>query len=231
MSRPDVQALFDRIAPVYDAMNERISYGRQRVWKRRLVRDAAAAGGRALDLCCGTGDIALLLAASGRFSELEALDFSSGMLAIAGRRLAGLPVTLHNADASRPLPFLNGRFDAVTLSFGLRNLAGPAAVLPEIRRILAAGGRLYLLDACRPEGVPARLAHWVQYRIFFPLMTRKRRADYDWLRRSSEGFWSPAELREAAAAAGFQCIKARRYALGLVLYLVLEASKGEEAVP
>lgn len=221
MNRPDVQALFDRIAPNYDAMNERISYGRHRAWKRRLARDAAKCGHTALDLCCGTGDIPLLLLEEG-FWEVTGLDFSKAMLAVAAKRLQGRPVTLLLADANAPLPFPEGRFDTLTISFGLRNLGEPAAALAECRRVLAPGGRLYVLDACRPHGILAKLVYFMQYRLFFPLITRKNRADYDWLRRSSEGFWTPHALRQAAVDAGLRPIRARTYAFGLALYQQFE---------
>jgi demethylmenaquinone methyltransferase/2-methoxy-6-polyprenyl-1,4-benzoquinol methylase len=217
LSRPDVQALFDRIAPNYDAMNERISYGRHRAWKRRLARDAATCGHAALDLCCGTGDIPLLLLEEG-FTAVTGLDFSEAMLAVAAKRLKDKPVTLMQADANAPLPFPDGRFDTVTISFGLRNLGEPAAALAECRRVLTDGGRLYVLDACRPQGIVAKLVYGLQYRLLFPLITRKNRADYDWLRRSSEGFWTPKALSQAATDAGLRPISARTYAFGLALY-------------
>lgn len=222
MSRPDVAALFDRIAPMYDAMNERISYGRQRVWKRAMAKEAARNGGDALDLCCGTGDICLLLAETERFVSVTGMDFSRGMLDIAKARCQGKPVTLLEADANAGLPFLDGRFDTVTVSFGLRNLENPAAALLEMRRVLKEGGRLYVLDACRPAGPLARLAYGIQYRLVFPVLTRKNRCDYDWLRRSSEGFWSPAELSAAARKAGLVPLRAKTLAMGLAIYQIFE---------
>ena len=224
MNRPDVQALFDRIAPNYDAMNERISYGRHRVWKRRLARDAAKCGHRALDLCCGTGDIPLLLLGEG-FDAVTGLDFSEAMLAVAAKRLAGRPVSFLRADANAPLPFQDGSFDTVTISFGLRNLSEPEAALAECRRVLTDGGRLYVLDACRPQGIVAKLVYAVQYRLLFPLLTRKNRTDYDWLRRSSEGFWTPKALRRAARDAGLTPVYGRTYAFGLALYQQFERAK------
>ena len=221
MNRPDVQALFNRIAPSYDAMNARISYGRHRVWKRRLACDAASCGKTALDLCCGTGDIPLFLLDAG-FDAVTGLDYSEAMLAIAAGRCQDRPVTLVQADANAPLPFADKSFDTVCISFGLRNLNEPKEALRECRRVLRDGGRLYVLDACRPQGLVARLAYGLQYRVLFPLMTRKNRGDYDWLRRSSESFFTPEGLRQAGRDAGLVPVYARTYAFGLTLYQQFE---------
>src|SRR6266436_2799001 len=123
-----VQDLFTRIAPRYDLINDLQSFGLHRLWKRRLVRLAdARPGERALDLCCGTGDVALALARQG--VEVTGLDFSEAMLAIARARLAreksGNSVGNHAefvfGDAES-LPYPAGSFDIVTVGYGLRKL-------------------------------------------------------------------------------------------------------------
>src|SRR3989442_29248 len=122
-----VQSLFATVARRYDLINDLQSLGLHRRWKRRVVRLAEPAPGRrALDLCCGTGDVALALARAG--CEVTGLDFSVEMLAVAERRgtgLATLPASrckFIRGDA-QALPLADASFDVVTISYGLRNLA------------------------------------------------------------------------------------------------------------
>ena len=128
------QRLFDSIAPVYDQLNDSLSLGLHRVWKRMTVQWSGAAPGQvALDVCCGSGDLALLLAAAvGPTGSVTGLDFSGGMLEDAKRRAAaaaaagggaGLaPLRWVQGDALQ-LPFEPASFDAVTMGYGLRNVA------------------------------------------------------------------------------------------------------------
>ncbi len=159
--------LFEAIAPRYDLINDLQSFGLHRLWKRQLIRLAAPQPDeRALDVCCGTGDIALLLARRG--ADVVGLDFSEPMLAIARKRAeAENPTTtveegarcakqvtpssprfLHG-DAQR-LPFLDDHFDIVTVGYGLRNLASWQEGLREMRRVAKPGGRLLVLDFGKP---------------------------------------------------------------------------------
>ncbi|MCX8157300.1 MAG: class I SAM-dependent methyltransferase [Verrucomicrobiae bacterium] len=151
-----VEDLFAGIAPRYDLLNDLQSLGLHRWWKRRLVRLAGVPpGGRALDLCCGTGDVALGFARRG--VQAVGLDFSGPMLAVARQRqerLArggrGLAVEWVRGDALN-LPFPEGHFDAVTISYGLRNLADVRRGLEEMLRVTRAGGRVLVLDFGKPE--------------------------------------------------------------------------------
>ncbi len=124
-----VQDLFGAIARRYDRLNDLQSFGLHRLWKRRLVTLAAPARGSVmLDLCCGTGDVALRLAAQG--AAVVGLDFSEPMLSVGRQRAAKAGVdhrrlVLVQGDALR-IPFADETFDAVTISYGLRNLVGGA---------------------------------------------------------------------------------------------------------
>ena len=157
-----VQDLFARIAPRYDLINDLQSFGLHRCWKRRVVELARPeAGQRALDVCCGTGDLALGLAQRG--ARVTGLDFSERMLAIAERKIsvmrrqkpAGAPQAWPapryvQGDAQR-LPFADNAFDMVTVGYGLRNLASWETGLREMQRVVKPGGRLVVLDFGKPD--------------------------------------------------------------------------------
>lgn len=140
---------FAVIAPRYDLATRLLSYGQDQRWKRRLVRLAAPRpGDRALDLACGTGDIALALAAEG--ARVTGLDLTQTMLLQARRRDTTGRVTWLAGDMQR-LPFDAGRFDVVTAGYGLRNVPGLDEALAEVRRVLRPGGRFLALDFNRPD--------------------------------------------------------------------------------
>ena len=153
------ETLFNNIAPVYDELNNRLSFGRHWGWKRDAVRRSGAAPGhRALDLCCGSGDLTVLLArAVGQRGSVVGLDFAQDMLDYAAQRRASGDLASANSrepegqiewtrgDATA-LDFANDSFDAVTMGFGLRNVADTPAALQEIRRVLKPGGCAAILD-------------------------------------------------------------------------------------
>ena len=144
-----VRDLFGAIAGRYDLLNDLQSFGLHRAWKRRLVRLAAMGPDRrALDVCCGTGDVALALAATG--AEVVGVDFSEPMLSVAReRKPAEARVRFLQGDALN-LPFADASFDAVTISYGLRNLADIPAGLRELWRVARPGGRVLVLDFGKP---------------------------------------------------------------------------------
>ncbi len=165
--------LFTQIASRYDLINDLQSFGLHRLWKRRVVRLAQPRPGlRALDLCCGTGDIAYRLAEAG--AEVTALDFSERMLEVArskqraDARAAPTPRFIRG-DAQR-IPFANDSFDIVTIAYGLRNLAQWQIGLDEMYRAAAPGGRLVILEFGRPELSPLRMLYFTYLRVFVPLL-------------------------------------------------------------
>ena len=146
---PDaVRTMFDRIAPVYDAMNRVMTAGLDVRWRRLTARAAVRAGDRVLDAACGTGDLALADKEAGA-GKVTGLDFSAAMLARAKRKDASIDWVQGDLLA---LPFADGTFDAATVGFGVRNVADLELALRELRRVLRPGGRLAILEITRPRG-------------------------------------------------------------------------------
>ena len=165
---PKVHELFSLIAHRYDLINDLQSLGLHRRWKRRLARLAACPpGGRALDLCCGTGDVAQALARAG--AHVVGLDFSEPMLSVAQRRKASPAGVLRfvRGDALR-LPFADNSFDAVTISYGLRNLAHLERGLREMWRVTKPGGCVVVLDFGKPRNRLWRWCYFAYLRVCVP---------------------------------------------------------------
>ena len=173
-----VRDLFSRIAPRYDLINDLQSFGLHRYWKRRVVRLARPQPGlRALDLCCGTGDLALALARRG--AEVAGLDFSEPMLATADRRFHATRDTRHASPAPRfvrgdaqRLPFSDHSFDIVTVGYGLRNLANWETGLREMQRVANPSGRLVVLDFGKPDNLLWRGLYFGYLKLFVPWLGR-----------------------------------------------------------
>jgi len=173
-----VQTLFGAVARRYDLLNDLLSFGLHRGWKRRMIRSAGLGpGDQALDVCCGSGDVAFSLAAAG--ANVVGLDFSEPMLNVARNRLKRplgppwaarhTPPTYVRGDALR-LPFADESFNAVTISYGLRNLASVEAGLAEMWRVAKPGGRLVVLDFGKPKNPVWRICYAAHLRWVAPLL-------------------------------------------------------------
>jgi demethylphylloquinol methyltransferase len=151
-----IQSLFDRIAPVYDDFNDWLSFRQHRIWKQMTVKWCKAKpGDTALDLCCGSGDLALRVAdAVGEKGAVYGVDFSEALLEIARQRSGRLspppPVCWTQGDALN-LPFEDEMFDAATMGYGLRNLTDIPRGLQELYRVLKPGASAAILDFHRPK--------------------------------------------------------------------------------
>jgi demethylmenaquinone methyltransferase / 2-methoxy-6-polyprenyl-1,4-benzoquinol methylase len=165
-----VNDLFDKIARRYDLINDVQSVGLHRRWKRMVVDMASVkAGDKALDVCCGTGDIAFALAERG--AEVSGLDFSTEMLAVAGQKSPKSKVQsprFVNGDAMQ-LPFTDNTFDAVTIGYGLRNLTNWETGLNEMLRVAKPRGRIVVLDFGKPENRLWRAFYLCYLRLAVPL--------------------------------------------------------------
>lgn len=142
-----VEAMFDRISPVYDVMNRLMTAGLDERWRRRTAAAVVRPGARVLDACCGTGDLALACREAG--GDVVGLDFSERMLERARRKSDAIEWV--RGDLLE-LPFADESFDAATVGFGIRNVQDLEAGLRELARVLRPGGRLGCLEITRPRG-------------------------------------------------------------------------------
>jgi len=162
--RRTVQAMFDRIAPRYDLLNRLLTGGLDQRWRRRTLALARVAPGeRVLDLACGTGDLARL--ARERGARVLGVDFARVMLRHARTLEPGIDWVQGDAEA---LPVPDGAVDVVTCGFALRNFVALDAVLDELYRVLAPGGRIALIDVDRPAHPLVRWAHSVHFDRLVP---------------------------------------------------------------
>lgn len=166
-----VNKLFTTIATRYDLINDIQSLGAHRRWKRRVATLAGVkAGDRALDVCCGTGDISFALTTTG--ATVTGLDFSASMLAVANRRnpqSSILNLQFIQGDAQKT-PFADETFDAVTVGFGLRNLVSWEAGLDEMARVAKPGARLIVLDFGKPGNALWRWIYFTYLKLLVPLL-------------------------------------------------------------
>jgi demethylmenaquinone methyltransferase / 2-methoxy-6-polyprenyl-1,4-benzoquinol methylase len=210
---PDaVRSMFDRIAPVYDAMNRVMTAGLDQRWRRRTAEAAVRPGDRVLDACCGTGDLALACERAG--GRVVGLDFSERMLERARRKSDG--VEWVRGDLLE-LPFEDGSFDAATVGFGVRNVADLERALAELRRVLRPGGRLGILEITTPRG-PLRLFYGLWFDRVVPLLGKLLRGGsaYTYLPASVRRFPAAEELTALLERAGFAAVSARLFAGGIV---------------
>ena len=164
-----VKELFARIAPRYDLINTVQSLGLHKFWKRRVLKLGNLAPGQsALDVCCGTGDLALAMAARG--ATVIGMDFSEPMLDIARRRRKGLKcnATKFVEGDALSLPFANESFDLVTCGYGLRNLEDWEQGLQEMHRVARPGGRIIVLDFGKPPSPLFRRLYFAYLRVVVP---------------------------------------------------------------
>ncbi len=214
-----VLGIFESIAGDYDRANARISLGLHRSWKRMLIRRlcrSVPAGGEVLDLCCGTGDIAIALAKARRDLQVTGLDFSPAMLARAKARGAGIPNLRFEPGDAMALPFGEGRFAAAAISFGLRNTADYAQVLREMRRVTARGGEVLCLDSFVPDSSLVKPFYRLYFKHLMPLLGGgfAHRREYLWLCESTEAFLSRRELEALFERCGLCGAASRTRMLG-----------------
>jgi demethylmenaquinone methyltransferase / 2-methoxy-6-polyprenyl-1,4-benzoquinol methylase len=215
-----VQAMFDRIAPVYDVMNRAMSAGLDRRWRRVTAQAVVRPGDRVLDACCGTGDLAL--AAVAQHGNVTGLDFSERMLERARRKSDAVEWVRGDVLA---LPFEDDSFDAATVGFGVRNVLDLDGALAELHRVLRPGGRLGILEITRPRGVLSPF-----YRLWFdtlvPLAGKllPGGSAYTYLPASVRRFPGPDELAELMRRVGFESVRHRSFAGGIVALHVGEAA-------
>jgi demethylmenaquinone methyltransferase/2-methoxy-6-polyprenyl-1,4-benzoquinol methylase len=211
---PDaVRTMFDRIAPVYDAMNRVMTAGLDVRWRRLAAAAVVHPGDNVLDAACGTGDLALADVRAGA-ARVTGLDFSERMLERARRKAPSLEWVRGDLLA---LPFADGAFDAATVGFGVRNVADLELALRELRRVLRPGGRLAILEITQPRD-PLRPFFSLWFDRVVPALGRALPggAAYTYLPASVKRFPGAEALAELLRAAGFGDVRFRLLAGSIV---------------
>lgn len=223
-----IRRLFDTITPRYDLFNRLASLGLDRAWRQKTIEALELKPGmRVLDLASGTGDLAL--SAARRMLPLgtvAACDLSFPMLRCSTRRMSRSPFAGWHVrpvqGRAEQLPFSDGAFDAATIGFALRNVSDLSATFRELRRVLAPGGRLALLEFGRPGSRILRAGQWLWLTFAVPLIglaCTGRLWPFLYLRRSILQFMPPEEVCRLLRAAGFSRAEARPLTAGVaVLY-------------
>lgn len=214
-SPKDVAAMFDQVAKRYDILNDLLSLGRTKAWRKVVVSTIAPRPGmRILDCAAGTGSSTAPLAAAG--ASAFASDFSLGMLEAGARRERELPFI---AADNLALPFANNAFDVVTISFGLRNVANTKSALEEAYRVCAPGGRLVVCEFSHPTN---RLFRTIYFRYLMRVLPPLARAfssnpdAYTYLAESIEAWPNQPALAEIISQAGWSSVAWQNRTGGIV---------------
>ncbi|RDX57753.1 2-phytyl-1,4-beta-naphthoquinone methyltransferase, chloroplastic, partial [Mucuna pruriens] len=215
------QALFSRIAPVYDNLNDLLSLGQHRIWKRMAVSwTGAKMGDRVLDVCCGSGDLSFLLSHKvGSHGKVIGLDFSKDQLSVASSRQQLLSkkcfmnIEWVEGDAL-DLPFSDGWFDAITMGYGLRNVVDKHKAMQEIFRVVKAGSTVSILDFNKSnELLTSSVTEWMIDNIVVPVASGYGLSEeYRYLKSSIREFLTGKELEKLALEVGFSA--AQHYEIG-----------------
>ena len=227
--REQVEQLFDNIAPTYDALNHTLSFGFDRVWRRRAIRSLAAYNpASVLDVATGTGDFALAIARDLKLSQVTAVDISEGMMSVGREKAAreGLHdvVCFQKEDCSH-LSFSDESFDAVSVTFGVRNFENLDACLCEMHRVLNKGGHLVLLELSYPHNRLWRFLFNIYSKVVMPVVGRIISGDdsaYTYLPETMAAFPQGEVMREILLKNGFSQASFRRLTMGICTLYIAE---------
>ncbi len=228
ISSPHVQALFDQVAPVYDQLNDWLSLGQHRVWKQMAIQWAQPqANGINADLCCGSGDLTLLMAHRLKgHGQVLGFDFSQQQLAIARQKARPLTwahsIRWLQADVLQ-LPLEDSSVDALTMGYGLRNVADIPGALNEILRVLKPQGRAAILDFNRSMSPPVRqFQRWYLQQVVVPIASRfQLKEEYAYLETSLAAFPTGPQQVQLACEIGFDAVRHYPFAGDTMGILVL----------
>ncbi len=213
-----VSGMFDQVAAAYDRTNSVLSLGNDRLWRVATLRAVAPQRGeRTLDLAAGTGTSSMAFVPSG--AHVVAADFSRGMIAEGRRRHGNVPNLEFVQANATDLPFADGEFDAVTMSFGLRNVDDPRRALRELRRVTRPGGRIVVCEFSHP---PSRVFNGL-YRFYndrvLPIVAKAVSSNaeaYDYLNESIRDWPDQPTLAGWMRDAGWDDVAYRNLSLGIV---------------
>jgi demethylmenaquinone methyltransferase/2-methoxy-6-polyprenyl-1,4-benzoquinol methylase len=220
-----VRAMFNAIARSYDLNNRVHSMWRDEAWRKHAVKRAGVnAGDRVLDVACGTGDLTQAFAKHSRASEVIGVDFTEGMLEIAGHkkdrlhRELGTRLSYEQGDAM-DLRFEDESFDVVSIAFGIRNVQEPSKAIGEFYRVLKPRGRLVILEFDQPSNPLVRWFNGVYCGTIMPRtatwIARDTSGAYKYLPRSVSSFMSRSEMMDAMGDAGFENRRVRGLTMGI----------------
>ncbi len=226
-----IAGMFDAIAPRYDLLNHLLSAGLDRRWRRRAIDEIRLSpGARVLDLCTGTGDLAVAAVQQGTGVSVVGVDFAGQMLTLARRKTRELElepsIRLVRGDATR-IPLADACCDAATIGFGIRNVVDPPKALADIARVLRPGGRLAILEFGEPRVPGVRTLYSWYFRYLLPLVGRMvshHQSAYSYLPASVGSFPPPAEFAHIIGATGFSQVRAVPLTFGIV-YLYVAVRK------
>ncbi|MFQ4140717.1 bifunctional demethylmenaquinone methyltransferase/2-methoxy-6-polyprenyl-1,4-benzoquinol methylase UbiE [Chlorogloeopsis sp. ULAP02] len=224
----EIRNIFDRIAPVYDQLNDWLSLGQHRIWKEMTVKwSEAKVGDTCLDLCCGSGDLAFRLARRVKATgKVYGVDFSPGLLEIAQTRsqaqYPSFAIAWVEADVL-DLPFENNQFDAATMGYGLRNVTDIPRCLKELHRVLKIGAKAAILDFHRPTDSTARaFQQWYLGNLVVPIAEQMGlKEEYAYISPSLDRFPTGKNQVEIALKVGFTTATHYPIANGMMGVLVV----------
>jgi demethylmenaquinone methyltransferase / 2-methoxy-6-polyprenyl-1,4-benzoquinol methylase len=224
-----IAGMFDAIAPRYDLLNHVLSAGLDRRWRDVAVKALALGDdARVLDLCSGTGDLALATVRASTRASVVGVDFAGEMLRLGAAKVQaaslGSRIRLVRGDAAS-IPVGTATCDAATIAFGIRNVAEPERALREIARVLKPGARLAILEFGQPRIPGIRTLYSWYFRYLLPLVGRlisKHQSAYSYLPASVGTFPPPAEFAKTLAATGFSHVRAVPLTFGIVYLFIAE---------
>ncbi|WP_166239362.1 demethylmenaquinone methyltransferase [Paenibacillus turpanensis] len=209
-----VHAVFEKIAPKYDLMNDVLSFGRHKAWRRFTMRKMDMQPGQtAVDLCCGTCDWTVAMAQASGTGSVVGLDFSQNMLSFGDKKIKALgldkQITLVHGNAME-LPFADNSFDFATIGFGLRNVPDFEQVLSEMKRVVKPGGSVVCLELSKPVWEPFKSLYYFYFQRILPQiakLTVKSYEQYKWLPESLAKFPDHKQLAALFSKVGLQHVE------------------------
>ncbi|RVU70913.1 MULTISPECIES: bifunctional demethylmenaquinone methyltransferase/2-methoxy-6-polyprenyl-1,4-benzoquinol methylase UbiE [Lactobacillus] len=218
-SEEEVNALFSRVAPKYDVMNNFVSLGVQNIWRQRFIHQLKLTPqSTCLDLCCGTADSTIALAK--RVKLAVGLDFNADMLKLAQKKIKQKnlqpKIRLVQGDAMKP-PFAPNTFDCITICFGLRNVPDAGKTLQAAYRLLKPGGQMAILEMSQPTQPLIKKAWRGYFKLFpyFAKLTKAHVGDYQYLSKTSQAFLTAEQLKKLLESSGFTQVKVTPLTLGV----------------